>query len=95
MEYPIDRHIIQVLDDSSDDIGGADTDAALRARISRIEIDLLGLAPSPDPNWFDPSDSNPLTRKLRKFRLTSNIKARNLGLVGGLDSDGPVVFDKF
>jgi len=83
------------LDDSSDDIGGGPSTIGERSRISRIEIDLLGLAVSPDPKWFDPGDSNPLTRKLKKFRLTSNINARNLGLSGAFDNGGPVIFDKF
>lgn len=82
------------LDDTSDDIGGSEDEAGQRSRISRVEIDLLGLSPSPDPSWFDPGDSNPLTRKLRKFRLTSSINARNLGLVGAFDA-GSGVHDKF
>jgi len=83
------------LDDSSDDIGGSELAMDERSRISRVEIDLLGLAENPDPSWFDPSDSNPLTRHLKKFRLTSSINARNLGLTGALDTGGAVVFDKF
>jgi hypothetical protein len=82
------------LDDSSDDIGGSDLTRGERSRISRVEIDLLGLAENPDPQWFDPGDDNPLTRKLKKFRLTSSINARNLGLAGAFDTGGSVV-DKF
>jgi len=69
------------LDSTADDIGGAETAAADRASIDRIEVELLGLSRDPRLNWVDVADSNPATRPFHKFRLASNIHPRNLGLV--------------
>jgi hypothetical protein len=67
--------------------GGTDEDAAREARASirRIRIDLEGLTGEPDPRWSDPEDLDPTTRRHRKFRLTSDVSPRNLGLSGSAD----------
>ena len=70
---------------TSDDIGGAEAVAGTRSSIHRILIELTGLTPDPDLHWTDPWDSNPSTRAHRKFRLASNVKPRNLGMVGIAD----------
>jgi hypothetical protein len=58
---------------------------AQRAGISRVELDLVGLTRDPDLGWADPLDSNTVTRRHRKFRLTGDATPRNKGLVGVLD----------
>jgi len=75
------------LDSTAEDIGGAETAATDRARIDRIEVELLCLSRDPRPAWVDVTDSNPATRIFHKFRLASNIHPRNLGLVG-IPDDG-------
>jgi len=69
---------------ASDDIGGDDTDALIsqRARIERVEVDLVGLARDPDPAWVDRTDFNPGTRPFHKFQLVSSIRRRNNGMSG-------------
>jgi prepilin-type N-terminal cleavage/methylation domain-containing protein len=66
---------------TADDIGGAESAASDRSRIARIEVDLLGLARHPRRDWVDVGDPDPKTKRYRKFRLASNIRPRNLGLV--------------
>jgi prepilin-type N-terminal cleavage/methylation domain-containing protein len=73
----------------SDDIGGAESDAALRARIRRVEFELVGLASDPDPDWIDRSDPDPKTRSFHKYALAGTARPRNLGMVGTPD-DGSI-----
>jgi hypothetical protein len=77
------------LDSTSEDIGGSESAVAARAGIARIEIELLGLSLDPRAGWVDVKDPNPDTRPFHKFRLTSNVVPRNLGLVGVPDDGSP------
>jgi len=70
------------LSSTSEDIGGSESAVAARASIARIEVDLLGLSQDPRAGWVDATDANPETRQFHKFRLTSNVVPRNLGLAG-------------
>ncbi len=76
------------LDSTSDDIGGSNGGRPLRAKIRRVQIDLLGLALDTDPSWVDWSDPDPITRHYRKFRLTGDFRLRNAGLTGIEDTGG-------
>jgi hypothetical protein len=80
---------------ASDDIGGDDTDALMseRARIERVEVDLVGLARDPDPAWVDRTDFNPGTRPFHKFQLASSIRPRNNGMSGLPDVLASTGFD--
>ncbi|HEU5179346.1 MAG TPA: prepilin-type N-terminal cleavage/methylation domain-containing protein [Candidatus Polarisedimenticolia bacterium] len=74
--------------DSSDDIGGATANAALRSRIRRISVDLVGMTPNPDQSYLDPAEaSTSSTAHYRKFQLTSNVTVENMGRSGMQDSD--------
>ncbi len=75
------------LSSPTDDIGGADAPARLRARdrIRRVAIELAGLSADPDPGWTDPLDPHPSTRSHRKFRLSGEVSPRNLGSRGAAD----------
>ncbi len=73
--------------DASDDIGGADAGRNARARIARVEVNLEGMTPDPDPAWVDPGDSNPATQRFRKLNLTASVTPRNLGRKGIQDLD--------
>ena len=68
------------LDSTSEDIGGSESAVAARGSIARIQVDLLGLSPDPRAGWVDVTDPNPDTRPFHKFRLTSNVVPRNVGL---------------
>ena len=76
------------LNSISDDIGGSNGGRSLRAKIRRVEIDLLGLALDTDPSWVDWSDPDPATRPYRKFRLTGDFRPRNVGVTGIEDTGG-------
>ena len=67
---------------TTDDIGGAEANAAERFKIRRIELELTGVTHDPQPGWADRSDPDPHTRQFHKFALASDIRPRNLGLVG-------------
>src|SRR5437867_6999178 len=74
--------------DPSDDIGGADANAALRSRIRRIAVDLVGMTANPDLQYLDPAEaSTSSTAHYRKFELSSNVVPENLGRSGMQDSD--------
>jgi hypothetical protein len=74
------------LTSTADDIGGAETRLDDRSRIRSVEFELIGLARDPQPDWVDPADPNPATRSFHKFHLASNIRPRNLGVVGLRDN---------
>jgi len=76
------------LDSIIDDIGGS-SGREIRDRIRRIEVDLLGLARDTDPTWMDWKDPNPATRTYRKFELTGDFGARNIGTTGIEDTGTP------
>jgi len=75
------------LSTTSDDIGGK-YNAETRAKIHRIQIDLLGLAEDTDPRWLDWSDPNPATRPYRKFQMTADVRPRNNRATGLVDEVG-------
>jgi len=75
------------LSTETEDIGGT-SDVATRAKIQRIEIDLMGLAEDTDPRWLDWSDPNPATRPYRKFRMTADVRPRNNRAIGLVDEVG-------
>jgi hypothetical protein len=70
---------------TADDIGGAEGNAVERSKIRRIEFELTGVTLDPQPGWVDRSDPDPNTRRFHKFALTSDVRPRNLGLVGTPD----------
>ncbi|HXI03108.1 MAG TPA: prepilin-type N-terminal cleavage/methylation domain-containing protein [Candidatus Saccharimonadales bacterium] len=69
--------------------GGMDTPAAIAARkkIARIAVSVVGMTHDPDLAYVDPTDTNPASRKYRKFQLSSDVSPRNLGYVGVADLD--------
>ena len=71
----------------TDDIGGLDTAATIaqRAGIRRIGIAIEGMTRDPDPLWVDATDTDPDTRRYRKFDLAADVTPRNFGLVGVRD----------
>ncbi|MFQ5719501.1 MAG: prepilin-type N-terminal cleavage/methylation domain-containing protein [Acidobacteriota bacterium] len=73
--------------DTTDDLGGADAGRNTRARISRIEVHLEAMTPDPDPQWIDPTDTNPATQNHRKVSLTAMVTPRNAGMKGIPDLD--------
>ncbi|HEV8335722.1 MAG TPA: prepilin-type N-terminal cleavage/methylation domain-containing protein [Candidatus Polarisedimenticolia bacterium] len=74
--------------DASDDIGGGDPNIAVRSRIRRIVVDLVGMTPDPDLKYLDPAEaSTSSTAHYRKFDLTSDVTPENLGRSGMQDSD--------
>jgi prepilin-type N-terminal cleavage/methylation domain-containing protein len=73
--------------DPSDDIGGLDANRDTRTQISRVEIDLEGMTPDPDPEWTDPADTDASTQHHRKFGLTATVTPRNIGKKGIPDLD--------
>jgi len=74
--------------DSTDDIGGADANAALRSRIRRITVDLVGMTPDPDLRYLDPAEaSTSSTAHYRKFEISSNVTPENMGRSGMQDWD--------
>jgi prepilin-type N-terminal cleavage/methylation domain-containing protein len=73
--------------DASDDVGGSEANRNARARIARVEIDLEGMTPDPDPEWTDPTDTDPDTQSHRKFNLTASVTPRNIGKKGIPDLD--------
>jgi prepilin-type N-terminal cleavage/methylation domain-containing protein len=72
------------LTSTADDIGGAETLAGLQARggIRRVNVALEGLTRDPDLQWLDATDTDPDTRRFRKFELSGDVTPRNLGLKG-------------
>ena len=72
----------------AEDIAGGNSRIATRARIRRVQVDLLGLARDANPSWVDWNDPNPVTRLYRKFRLVGDFRVRNAGLTGIEDTDG-------
>jgi prepilin-type N-terminal cleavage/methylation domain-containing protein len=70
---------------TADDIGGAEGNAVERSKIRRIEFELTGVTLDPQPGWVDQSDPDPNTKQFHKFALTSDVRPRNLGLVGTPD----------
>jgi Tfp pilus assembly protein PilW len=68
----------------ADDIGGAESASAVTTRgtIRRIGIEIVGLTRDPDLDWVDTTDTNPDTRRFRKFPLNGDVTPRNLGMVG-------------
>ncbi|TDI47200.1 MAG: prepilin-type N-terminal cleavage/methylation domain-containing protein, partial [Acidobacteria bacterium] len=73
--------------DASDDIGGGDATRDIRTLISRVEVELEGVAPNPDMLWTDPTDATPATQNKRKFNLDASVTPRNLGRKGIQDID--------
>ncbi len=67
--------------------GGAEGNKDIRDDIRRIEIELIGMTQHPDQKWEDPNDSDPITKKYRKFNLAQDISPRNLGKFGVPDID--------
>lgn len=69
---------------TADDIGGAETAAALQNRgsIRRVNVSLEGLTRDPDATWTDATDTNAATQRFRKFTLSGDVTPRNLGLKG-------------
>jgi prepilin-type N-terminal cleavage/methylation domain-containing protein len=65
-------------------VGGSDAppDVRARAAVRRIGVEIEALTRDPDLKWVDASDTNPLTRGFRKFRLTGDIRPRNLRMAG-------------
>lgn len=70
-------------------VGGMDTPAniAARKKIARIAVSVVGMTHDPDLAYVDPTDTNPASRKYRKFQLSSDVSPRNLGFVGVADLD--------
>ncbi|MBI3449195.1 MAG: prepilin-type N-terminal cleavage/methylation domain-containing protein, partial [Acidobacteria bacterium] len=60
---------------------------ALRKKIAKINVRIVGMTQDPDVKYFDPTDTNPLSQHFRKFDLTSDVTPRNLGYVGMADLD--------
>jgi len=60
---------------------------ALRKKIAKINVKIIGMTQDPDLAYFDPSDTNPKSMHFRKFELTSDVTPRNLGFVGVQDLD--------
>ena len=60
---------------------------ALRKKIAKINVRIVGMTQDPDSKYFDPADTNPLSQHFRKFDLTSDVTPRNLGFVGMQDVD--------
>ena len=61
--------------------GGAETDAAIAARASirRVRVEIEALTRDADPHWVDEDDTDPDTRRFRKFELEGDITPPNLG----------------
>jgi type II secretory pathway pseudopilin PulG len=72
---------------ASDDVGGSEANKDVRTRIARVEVEMEGMTPNPDPMWVDPGDSDPDTQKHRKFNLEASVTPRNLGRKGVPDLD--------
>jgi prepilin-type N-terminal cleavage/methylation domain-containing protein len=70
---------------AGDDIGGADAGILTRARIRRIAVNLVGMTPDEDPNFVDTADA--AAQHFRKFDLSSDVNAENLGRSGVKDID--------
>ena len=71
----------------ADDIGGAESAASTRRRIRRIRVDLTVMTSDADSGYVDATDSASASRHFRKFELGRMVNARNLGLIGTVDSD--------
>ena len=69
--------------------GGADdaNSIAMRASISKIGINVVGMTQDPDLAYIDPTDPNATTQHYRKFTLATDVTPRNLGLKGIVDID--------
>jgi type II secretory pathway component PulJ len=67
-------------------VGGANNERDERAKIRRIEINLTGMTDRPDLGYKDETVYDPavpeFTRAHRKFSVTQNIYAPNLGIIG-------------
>jgi hypothetical protein len=65
---------------------GADADRATRATIRKIGVNLITMADRADPGYTDPNTYSPAeaaaTKTYRKFSLSEQILAVNLGVVG-------------
>jgi prepilin-type N-terminal cleavage/methylation domain-containing protein len=61
--------------------GGEETPEAIAARASirRVGVEIEALTRDADPHWVDADDSNPATRKFRKFELEGEVTPPNLG----------------
>lgn len=70
---------------TTDDIGGTAGGWASRSKIRRIQFELTGVTLDPQPGWVDRSDPDPNTKGFHKFALKSDVRPRNLGLVGTPD----------
>ncbi len=70
-------------------IGGAEDAASLavRKRISKVRINVVGMTEDPDLAYIDPTDATSATRHYRKFTLETDVTPRNLGMVGVVDID--------
>lgn len=73
--------------DKTDDIGGAESNAATRDRVKRITVNLVGMTADPDSGYDDATDAIAATRSFRKFDLRSDVNAENLGKAGVKDID--------
>lgn len=70
---------------TTDDIGGTASGRDSRSKIRRIQFELTGVTLDPQPGWVDRSDPDPNTQRFHKFALKSDVRPRNLGLVGTPD----------
>ena len=69
--------------------GGMDdpNSIALRKKIAKVQIKVVGMTQDPDLAYLDPADSNPASRNYRKYELSGDVTPRNLGFVGMPDLD--------
>jgi len=70
-------------------LGGADdpNSVVMRASISKVGINVVGMTEDPDLAYIDPLDPNAATQHYRKFTLATDVTPRNLGLKGIVDLD--------
>jgi prepilin-type N-terminal cleavage/methylation domain-containing protein len=71
---------------SADDLGGADAGEFNRSKIRKITVSLVGMTEDEDLRYTDVSDAS-ATSHYRKFDLTSDVYAENLGRIGVRDLD--------
>lgn len=58
-----------------------------RARVRKVKIFLRGMTPDPDLRYNDPDDTDPVTRKHRKFELSQEVHTFNVGRRGKKDEN--------
>lgn len=65
--------------------GGAQSEAAARARIALVEVRIVVLELRPDPSWSDPQDPDPATVHFRKVDAAFRVSLRSARLRGTPD----------